>query len=142
MTAEQGLRTHLLGDAAIAALVVARVYPLRLPQKPTLPAIVLTRVSGVRYQPLRGQASLARPRFQVDAWASTHDGATALGALCRRRLEGYSGTWTDGASPATTIDVSVLFDGEQDLFEEEINGGLCRHSADYFIFHTTSDGTV
>jgi len=142
MTVEQGLRTHLLGDASIAALVVARVYPLRLPQKPQMPAIVITRISGVRFGSLRGQASLARPRFQVDAWASTHDGATALGTLCRRRLEGYNGVWSDGGSPAVAMNVSVVFESEMDLFEEEINGGLCRHSADYFIFHSTGGGLI
>lgn len=142
MTIATALRAHLLADAAIAALVGTRIYPLRLPQKPQLPAIVLLRVSDVRPPILRGQASVAQERFQVDAWATTFDGATALGTLCRRRLEGYSGTWSDGASPETTVDVAIQFESDRDLFEEEINGGLCRHSADYFIWHTTAGGVV
>ncbi len=136
------LRAHLLGDAAIAAVVVARVYPLRLPQRTVLPAIVLTKISGVRYGHLRGNDALARPRYQVDSWAATHDAATALGALCRQRLNGYAGDWTDSESPATTVTVKIFIDGDQDLFDEDISGGSCRHSADYFLFHGTAEGTV
>lgn len=142
MTIGTALRAHLLADAGIAALVAARIYPLRLPQKAVMPAIVLTRVSGLRFGHLRGAGSLARPRFQVDAWATTHDGATTLGSLCRVRLDGFVGTWTDAESPATAVKVSVHFETEQDLFEEEIQGGLCRHSADYFLFHQTAGGAV
>src|SRR4051812_32278487 len=105
MTIGQLFRAHLLADPAIAALVVARVYPIRLPQKATYPAITYRRVSGVRENVLRGPASLARPRMQVDAWGVTHDDATALGALVRQRLENYVGTWSDGGSPAVTTAV-------------------------------------
>jgi hypothetical protein len=136
------LRAHLLDDGAIAALVGTRVYPLRLPEKLVLPAIVLTRISEVRYGHLRGNEALARPRYQVDCWASTHDGATALGTLVRQRLNGYTGTWSDDESPATTIPVTVLFDSAQDLFDPDILGGSCRQSADYFVFHGTAAGAV
>jgi hypothetical protein len=142
VTIGTALRAHLLGDAAIAALVVARIYPLRLPQKTVLPAIVLTRISTVRYGHLRGNEALARPRYQVDAWATTHDAATELGGLVRQRLNGYAGLWSDGESPETSVYTKILFDSEQDLFDEDISGGSCRHSADYFLFHGTADGTV
>lgn len=142
MTINAALRAHLLGDAGIAALVTQRIYPLRLPQKAVMPAIVFTKISAFRWGHLRGQGSLARPRFQVDSWDSTNDGAVALGALCRRRLEGYQGVWADGESPETTINVSVQFQDEREFFEEEILGGLCRHSADYFLFHSTAAGVL
>ncbi len=142
MTIGTALRAHLLADATITALVVARIYPLRLPQKAVLPSIVLTRVSGLRFGHLRGAGSLARPRYQVDCWAQTHDGATTLGSLCRQRLDGFVGTWTDAASPPTAIQVALQFETELDLFEEDINGGVCRHSADYFLFHQTAGGTL
>lgn len=152
VTILEGLRGHLVSDSVwrgqqlglqIAALVGTRIYPLRLPQKPTLPAIVLQRISGVRFGAhLRGPAAIGRPRFQVDSWAQTYDAATSLGTLVRRRLEGYTGAWTDGGSPAVTARVVVMFDDEQDLFVEDIGGGLCRHSADYFIFHNTLEGVL
>lgn len=144
VTIGAALRAHLLDDNTIASIVSGRVYPLRMPQKVNLPAIVLTRVSGMRFAHLRGADALARPRYQVDCWAVTHDGATVLGTLCRQRLNGYTGTWSDDDSPATLIPVTILMDpeGDRDLFDEDIAGGSCRHSADYLVWHGTADGTV
>jgi len=142
MTITEALRTHLLGDAAIAALVGARIYPLRLPQKVTMPAIVLSLISDPRPGHLRGVAGMARARYQVDAWAQTYDGATQLGGLCRQRLNGFAGEWTDGGSPPVVVYAKVFYDTGQDRFETEILGGLARHSADYLIFHSTAGGTL
>lgn len=143
MNVYEAIRARLLASGAITALVTARIFPLRLPQKAVFPAIVLVRVSGIRATPLKGAASSARPRIQVDCWAQTSDQAAALGALCRQQLENYSGSYTDNSvSPATTITVQTVFEEEHDLFDEDINGGTCRHSADYFVFHSTAGGTV
>ncbi len=147
MTIGAALRAHLLDDAAIVARVDARVYPLRLPQpKPApavnLPAITYQRISGFRFAHLRGAEALARPRYQVDCYAQTHDAAQALGSLVRQRLNGFSGNWSDEESPETVIHVVVLFDSEQDLFDPDILGGSARHSADYFVFHGTAQGQV
>ncbi len=130
-----GLRAFLLDDTDIASLVVARIYPLRLPQKATLPAIVITRISDVRGAHLRGVQAQAKARYQVDYWAQTYDGAAVGGAVCARRLGGFQGTWTLQTSPPQAVRVTILPDTEMDLFEEEIQGGLCRHSADYFLWH-------
>ena len=144
MTIGAALRAHLLADVQIAAMVTARVYPLQLPQKTVLPAIVLTRISGPRPGHLRGANGIARPRYQVDSWAVTHYVATLLGVLCRQRLNGYTGTWSDGDSPEMIIRVTILMEpeGDRDLFVEDISGGLYRYSADYRIWHSTADGTV
>ena len=148
MTILEGLRSHLLADASIAAIVTAQIYPGMLPQKvlarpdDTTGAIVFQRVSSIRWAHLRGSGALARPRVQLDSWARTYTLATRLGALVRQRLEGFRGDWTDGGSPATLAHVTVFFDTEQDLVEPEINGGLYRHSADYFLFHSTAQGVL
>jgi Protein of unknown function (DUF3168) len=144
MTIESGLRACLLADPAIATAVGGgRIYPIRLPQKVTLPAIVLQEISSVRHAHLRGQGALARPRFQVDSYGSTYDAAVALGAEVRTWLSGRQETWTDPGPPEASILVRlVLFATEQDLYEPDILGGSCRHSADYFIFHDTANGVV
>lgn len=136
------LRDFLLADATVSGLVSTRVYPLRLPQKPTLPALVYSRISGVRIEQLNGVASAAEPRYQIDAWAVTLAGAQALGKAVRQRLENYNGTWTSNGSPPISVGVSARIVNEWESFEEDINGGLCRHSADYFIFHSTDGGTL
>jgi len=136
VTVITGLRAFLLDNAGIAALVGPRVYPLRLPQKATMPSIVLTRIDEINDAHLRGPVALNRARIQVDAWAATFDGATALGTLCQQRLDGFHGIWSDGASPASQIQVQGIFhDVARDFFEEEILGGLCRQSTDFFVHY-------
>ncbi len=139
----EAFRAHVLGDAAIAALVQARMYPSRLPQKVVVPAITYGMVSEDRSttRHLRGPGGLARPRYQLDCYAATFDGARALDELCRLRLDCYSGLWTDNASPAATSYVKIFRDDDAaDLFDEDILGGLCRVSVDYFIHHKTTGG--
>lgn len=147
MTVIEGLRAYLLACTPIASLVSTRVYPLRLPQKVDLSsgngAIVLTRVDDIGEAHLRGPNALSRARIQVDCWAATHDLATALGELCQQRLDGYSGLWSDNNSPASEIRVQgILQEMASDHFEEEILGGLCRHSADYRLIYSTAGGVL
>lgn len=134
------MRAFLMGDSAIAGVISSdplRIRPLRLPQKPTLPMIIIRRISDVGGAHLRGINGLSKARYQVDCWSAGTDPDTAplLGSYCARRLDGYSGRWTTTGSPAQSISVTVFQEMEQDLFEEEIQGGLCRHSADYFLYH-------
>jgi hypothetical protein len=138
VTLVEGVNAFLLACSPIASIVSTRIYPLRLPQKVDFSggngAIVLTRVSDVGDAHLRGPNALSTARLQVDCWAATHDKATELGEFCRQRLDGYAGLWTDGGSPATELRVQGILQAiESDHFEEDILGGLCRHSADYFV---------
>lgn len=138
----RALRAFLLADATIAAAVVTRIYPQKLPQGVTYPAITILRVSAIRANVLNGPASLARPRYQIDCWmwekssTTAYTDAQALGGAVRSRLEGYSGVMTDPAtSPPTGYKTGVTFDDERDLFDPDVNGGFFRHSADYLIWH-------
>jgi hypothetical protein len=136
------LRAYVLADATVSGLVASRMYPVRLPQKATMPALVYTQISGLRHGHLRGPASAAEPRYQVDAWALTFSEAHQLGKAVRRRLEAFVGEWSGNDSPATSVTVAVQFITEYDVFEEDILGGLARHSADYFVFHGTHAGSI
>lgn len=123
------VRTLLLSDAAIAALVGTRVYPTILPQASTFPAITYQRISRIPVADhLSDVGALARPRVQVDSWAGTRDGAEALGEAVRRKLNGYRGP------VAGSEDVQMIqLDAVRDLYDDDVK--LHRHSADYFVFH-------
>ncbi len=137
MTIRDLLIKYLLADSTIAGLVDTRIYPLRLPQKPTLPAIVVTGISNLPIEQLKGPASADEPRYQIDSWASTPDVVDQVNAAVRSVLEGYVGVWSDNASPSALDSfVQVRFITDRDLFEEDILGGLCRKSADYFVWNT------
>lgn len=151
MTLDEGLRNFLLGDMAIAALVVdlgqaepinqRRVYPIRLPQKPMLPAITFQQITDYRTGHLRGTAGTARPRYQIDTYDRMPKGAKTLAGLVRQRMDGFKGVFSDGASPATTIPVQgIYFETAIDLFDEDILGGSSRNSADYFVTIGTMAG--
>ncbi len=147
MTVIQGLRTHLLANAGILALVGARVYPGLLPQKVDLTsgkvAIVLTDVDDIDGMHLRGPDGLSTARWQIDCWAQTHDVAIQAGRLCRWRVNGYQGTWSDGASPPATIRVQRITKVDaRSAPDPDILGGLYRHSADYFITYSSSEDVV
>ena len=70
---EQAFVEYLSGEVA---LVGERIYPLRLPQNPALPAIVYQRIS----RPEDGMAhdgagsGIAHPRFQFACYANEGDG--------------------------------------------------------------------
>lgn len=137
------LRAFLLADAAIAAVIGTRLYPVVVPQGAAYPAVTIRRISGERYAVLRGPASLVRPRLQIDAIAAgaaagAYRQSQALGTLIRQRLEGFDGVMVDSTvSPNITWRVWVQFDDERDLFDEdEVSGGFARHSADYLVFHS------
>lgn len=126
------LRAFLLSDAAIASVVDgARVYPQRIPQGETRESIVYTRVSGEGDYTMQGPSGFVRPRFQVDAWASTADAATALANLIKDRLDGYRGVMGEGADAVTVHGVFVA--DEREDFDEAAN--LHRSGRDYFIHH-------
>ena len=120
------LRTFLLADSGIAAAVESRVYPIRLPQAPGMPAVTYFKVSGLRHYGTAGPEGLSRPRIQIDCWARTYAAALSVAELVRQRLEGYS-----GAMGSATIQ-GVFFENEQEFFEAEPE--LYRVSRDYMVF--------
>ncbi len=125
MTLETALRAYTLADATVAGLAGTRMYPAKLPQGPTLPAIVYQRIDTRRQHDMAGPDGLPRPRVQVTAWAANVAGAWALANAVRGRLDGFSGQWGDVAIG------SCLCVGERDLDDPET--GRAGVSQDYMI---------
>ena len=74
MRAEKVIRTLLLADTGVTALVAARIYPAQLPQGTALPALIITHISTIELPTLDAQAaySLMRARIEVTAIASDY----------------------------------------------------------------------
>lgn len=91
MSIESELFNILTGDAAVGAMIGTRVYPLVLPQNPTLPAVVYQELRTDARAAADGDMGERETRFQLSAWASSFAAVkmakTALTAL----LSGYSG---------------------------------------------------
>lgn len=125
---ESALRTRALAVSAVSDLIVARMYPLKLPQAPSYPAVSYTRVSGPRLYAHDGAAGMAEGRFQFDVWAASYASAKAVGAALRGALEGFVGT-SEG------VDIASIFCvNESDEYNpEEGDGGDWRVSLDFWV---------
>lgn len=107
---ESSIRSILIADATVKT-ITTRCYPVTIPQSPTYPLILYTRISGVRDHHFHGPSGIVRTRMQIEAWAETYSGAKTLAAAIRGALDGYTGTSIG----------SCLLDNERDIYEPELN---------------------
>lgn len=107
------LRAFLLADAAIAALVSTRIYPIRIPAGIKAASIVYARVSGAGDYSMEGPSGLAQHRLQLDSWALSSDAAVTLANLVKVRVDGYSGVMGTGGN---AVNVQGVF--QTDLRED------------------------
>lgn len=127
MSAENAIATVLQADAAVTALVGTRIYPLKMPQNPTLPAIVHQRISTTPDMLAEGPG-FAPMRVQLSLWASSFDGARALAAAVVGVLHGYHGPiGIGGLRLARLLNLTDDYEPETKLF---------RVIADFRVSHT------
>mgnify|MGYP006921298104 CR=1 FL=1 len=112
MTIEQDLYNALDGLAS------GRVYPLVIPEKGTVPAIVYSRIASTPENTLEGGATIDQIRFQVDTYAKTYAEAKTLANSVRGVME--------SASFKGTLQT------DQDLFEPDVK--LYRVTQDYYVW--------
>jgi hypothetical protein len=118
---ETALFTHLSTAAGMVALVGTRIYPVTLPQQPTLPAVVYQMISSAPIQDRSAMAAgFTRSRFQFTVWASSDTSAAAVMAALRVAI----GTFADVA----------LEQGARMEYEPDTT--RWQGMLDYFIWHT------
>lgn len=112
---ETALRTALLADVTISALVDARrIYPVMLPQAPVYPALTFQTISGDSHYAMQGPSELANPRIQIDCYAESYDVVMDLRNAVIACLGGYQGT------SAGVVIHGVFKVMETDGFENEL----------------------
>lgn len=74
----------ILCDEEMALLVGSRIYPMRLPPKATLPAIVYQQISNSAINSIDGDSGLDNIRMQFTCWARTYEAAISLSVALRR----------------------------------------------------------
>lgn len=100
------LRTILVDAPAVFAIYGERWYPDTLPDAPTYPAGVLTKIGGPGQYDLEGDVGVERSRVQVDlhhadGYAAASGGRRAV----REILSGYRG----GPTSALACNVQGMF---------------------------------
>ena len=86
---EEGLFTYLIG---LGLACSNRVYPMRLPQGVTLPAMTYQLVSDAHDYTQTGQSALGDPRYQINCWGSTYGDAKSLAEALIAQISGYKGS--------------------------------------------------
>jgi hypothetical protein len=110
---ESDLRALIIGDSAVNAMVGDRVYPLLLPQQPTLPAIAYQRISSSHVHSHSGVSGYCTARVQFACYAQSFAEAASLGDKLRAAIDAWA-----GVQGATSFAGILLLD-ERDAFEEE-----------------------
>jgi hypothetical protein len=102
----------------LKTLVSNRCYPLQMPQNPTFPAIVYTRIANTPINVLEGRPTIDQVRVQIDCYAKTYTAAKTLYSSVRSAME------------SATFKATLQTD--DDFFEAETD--LYRVSLDYYIW--------
>jgi Protein of unknown function (DUF3168) len=135
MTPEVAIRTRLINDPAVSALVGTRIYPDQLPQAPTYPALVYIRASclpdGLTQDAHVGPA---RPRIQIDSWSESRSKTDEVYLAVKACLHGMAWATTDGDQVQL-----VAHESDNDLgpasedASSEPGTPVVRRSADYRV---------
>jgi hypothetical protein len=137
VTPETAIRARI---AALSTTASTRVYLLKLPQSPTLPAVRVQLIDDFGFSHLRGGGSdLRRARVQVDAYSREASGvdpyetAAALadainGDEAGSGLSGFTGT-VDGMEIT-----AIQFVNRQAMYEGD-EQRLVRVSQDFFVWY-------
>lgn len=116
-----------VAEDVIAALDPLRAHKARLPDKRTLPAIVVSIVAGHDEWTLEGDDNLSHRIVQLDAWASTETGADNYMRQAREKMLASADFTVSG------VDVSGAPDYDDDA-------NLYRSSFEFRIWLETSSG--
>lgn len=98
MTLEEALYYQLANTSGITDLTSTRIYPVKMPQNVTYPAITFQLVSGVgRIHTMNSDTgNPAAPRFQVSSWGSTLSSTKAVANAVQTALQDVSGVMGGG----------------------------------------------
>lgn len=122
---EAQLRTRLLDDAGVSAIVGTRVDWIERPQRSAYPAVVLQIISGARPQHMGGVISARQSRVQIDCFATT---AKEASELCEAVIAAIL------PADEPTFQRSFIND-VRDLGEGTDGGFVHRRSIDSYIWH-------
>jgi hypothetical protein len=116
-TIEDFIHNILTNTAGIAAIAGTRVYRIKMPDNPTLPAITYHTITGEHIESRDGFSNLSNPIIGIDCWARTAKAAQDLAYLLRDTLIGYSGTYSD-RTIGNVLEWSQedLYDADTDIF--------------------------
>ena len=122
MSIETDMVTYILTLTSITDLIGGRIYYQKLPDDPTLPAIVYNRISGPRSRTHDGDSNLSKPRIQYSIWAETDTSVMALADAFENEFKSFSGTAGSSTVYATIVENRLsLIDTESKFYHIPID---------------------
>ncbi len=92
-TVLKALRSKLIAENTITALVGERIYPTVIPQGGSAPCVVLRRISTRPEHTLAGMTRLSHSRIQFDCLSDDKDEADSIAkAIQNCGIDSYQGT--------------------------------------------------
>jgi len=129
MNLEEALFAYLKDHAGLKALVGTRIYPLILPQPPTLPAVTYFKVSLVNRRVMASPSDvLKQVRVQFSCWANTYSETKSVAEQVKVALQDFAGQMGGGVQ---VLDGNII--NEQDLYEDDT--GIYHVPVDVLIMH-------
>jgi hypothetical protein len=142
MSIRAAVGQHALDNAAIAAIVVARVYTAIAPQNPTPPYLLIQHIFGVPDHHMTAESGIEKAGVQFDAFAETEAAAAELIDKVRLAFDGFRGTMGDSPN---TIRVACCHMGQRrSMGATPYRGnefGLFRVTADFEIIYDITVAT-
>ena len=109
---EQAIYSILTNDATVSGLVSSRVYPNKVPQGVSLPAVTYQQISGRREHTMAESIGMVESRFQINCWDDSYSGTRTLSNAVRNVLDSItSGTYS------STFIYTAFLDNEGDMPE-------------------------
>lgn len=136
---EADLRTYLVAQSDISAVISSRCYLLVAPQTASRPLITFRILQSDSFDTLQDTTGLVRSDLEIECQATTDVGAKSLKELVRRRLHTYRGTMG-----STTI-CSFLHTSENDDYippQTASDTGIYVATIGFDVIHTRSTPLV
>ena len=86
MNIEECVSHYLEASTGIHDLIADRIYPVKLPQNPTLPAMTYRIISGMEHH----DYDVAYPRFQFNCWGESYSDAKSLSVATKQAFQRLS----------------------------------------------------
>lgn len=132
---EIDLRSYLIAQSDIAAVISSRCYLLVAPQGAARPLVIFRVIQSDPFDTLQDTTGLVTSVVEIECQATSDVSAKSLKELVRRRLHTYR-----GAMGATTV-CSCLQNSESDEYTPPQTGsdtGIYSTILEFDVVHTRS----
>jgi hypothetical protein len=113
VTIEGAILARATAHAGLNALIAGRLYTLRMPQNPTYPAVVVTRIAETYEHASGADETTRRALFQFSCWDTEYEDAKDVVDQVVSAFSRYSGTLD------STVIEQVFMENQQDFYDDE-----------------------